>query len=229
MDTVDIHHTSVDFDEIGLHGGIQHTFKKSKWTADEDKLLASSVKRNGVSNWSLVASEVTGRTGKQCRERWMNQLCPELNKEDWLTQEDQILLKQQQIHGNVWSKISKALPGRSPNAVKNRWSWLSRHGIPDRFKASMGRYHNMYHYQIPRHTQQTINSTFNWEQLSRNPFPFSDPVIFRNQNHSNGSNSTSDTEVQNQVVENEEQAEDDILKDLFDCQGQNEESFFEVF
>jgi len=112
-------------------------FRKSKWTPEEDKLLIESVKRNGMSNWSLVAVEVPGRTGKQCRERWTNQLCPALNRDTWTHQEDQILIKQQQIHGNLWSKIARFLPGRSANSVKNRWSWLSRHRVPTTLASQM--------------------------------------------------------------------------------------------
>jgi hypothetical protein len=29
--------------------------------------------------------------------------------------------------GNSWAKIASQLPGRSSNAVKNRWCWLMRH------------------------------------------------------------------------------------------------------
>jgi hypothetical protein len=57
----------------------------------------------------------------------MNQLCPALNKDDWSPHEDAILIQRQRSFGNVWSRIAQFLPGRSSNAVKNRWSWLSRH------------------------------------------------------------------------------------------------------
>jgi hypothetical protein len=103
--------------------------KKSKWTPDEDNLLTESVHEHGMTNWTLVATAVTGRSGKQCRERWMNQLCPWLNKENWTPQEDVILLQQQRVYGNVWSQVAHFLPGRSANSVKNRWSWLSRHHL----------------------------------------------------------------------------------------------------
>jgi hypothetical protein len=101
--------------------------KKSKWTAEEDNLLTDSVQEHGMTNWTLVSHSVPGRSGKQCRERWMNQLCPWLNKENWTPQEDVILVQQQRIYGNVWSQVAHFLPGRSANSVKNRWSWLSRH------------------------------------------------------------------------------------------------------
>lgn len=102
-------------------------YKKAKWTAEEDNLLRMLVKKEGTNNWSLIAQSIPDRTGKQCRERWLNQLRPELTKNNWTPQEDAILIHQQQIHGNMWTKIAQFLPGRSPNNVKNRWSWISRH------------------------------------------------------------------------------------------------------
>ena len=101
--------------------------KKQKWTPEEDEQLLESVKKHGTSNWPLIASALTGRTGKQCRERWLNQLKPDLLRDNWTTQEDHILVQQQRIFGNSWSKIAVMLPGRSANAIKNRWSWLNRH------------------------------------------------------------------------------------------------------
>lgn len=100
--------------------------KKSKWTKEEDEMLKAMVQKEGT-NWSLIARSIIGRTGKQCRERWVNQLQPELKQNEWSPHEDAILIQQQKIFGNVWTKIAKFLPGRSPNNVKNRWSWLSRH------------------------------------------------------------------------------------------------------
>lgn len=102
--------------------------KKTKWTNEEDRMLIESVRANGMNNWSIVAQMVPGRSGKQCRERWTNQLSPNLSKDSWSPQEDQILIEQQKIHGNLWAKMTTSLPGRSANAIKNRFSWLSRHG-----------------------------------------------------------------------------------------------------
>lgn len=106
------------------------THKKTKWTNEEDQMLIESVRTNGMNNWSIVAQMVPGRSGKQCRERWTNQLSPNLTKDSWSPQEDKILMEQQKIHGNLWAKISASLPGRSANSIKNRFSWLSRHGNP---------------------------------------------------------------------------------------------------
>jgi hypothetical protein len=101
--------------------------KKIKWTLPEDELLRETVDREGETNWSRVASVLPGRTGKQCRERWRNQLDPRLNRDNWTPVEDILLVQRQKVLGNAWSKIAEVLPGRSSNSVKNRWCWLTRH------------------------------------------------------------------------------------------------------
>jgi hypothetical protein len=53
-----------------------------------------------------------GRTSKQLREKWANQLNPNINKNPWTREEDRILLTQKLKHGNQWSKISKYFIGR---------------------------------------------------------------------------------------------------------------------
>merc|ERR1719247_444860 len=52
------------------------------WTTEEDTLVRSLVEAHGTKRWSLIASNLTGRTGKQCRERWHNQLDPAI-KNHW--------------------------------------------------------------------------------------------------------------------------------------------------
>ena len=103
--------------------------RKTKWTPEEDEMLRKSVEIHGIKNWTAVSDLVPGRNPKQCRERWTAQLDPNLSKDNWTEQEDQILLRTQKIHGNAWSKISTYLTGRSPTAVKNRYNWLSRRKI----------------------------------------------------------------------------------------------------
>ena len=113
-------------------------FKKTKWTPEEDRLLRESIAKNGTTNWTIVASVLPGRSGKQCRERWMNQLDPNLNKEDWKPADDVLLFTKHSCFGNSWVTISKFFPGRSPNSIKNRWSWLTRHHF-NPFQAVLGK------------------------------------------------------------------------------------------
>ena len=100
--------------------------KKNKWTPDEDNLLKDAVQKYGSQNWGTLAKYVPGRTGKQCRERWLVGLDPSIKKDSWTKEEDDKLVELQEKFGNKWSKFIPYLSGRSSSAIKNRWSLLSR-------------------------------------------------------------------------------------------------------
>lgn len=91
------------------------------WTALEDEQLRQWVHTQGPAKWSLCAVTVVGRTGKQCRERWINALSPQVKRGEWDEAEDQVLLREFERVGPKWSEIAKVLPGRSDNAIKNRF------------------------------------------------------------------------------------------------------------
>ncbi|KAK8899543.1 hypothetical protein M9Y10_001859 [Tritrichomonas musculus] len=95
---------------------------KGSWTREEDEMIINFVAQNGTKNWTKLASQLPGRIGKQCRERWRNHLDPDVNRQPWTPEEDQILIDMHEQYGNQWVKIAEMLQGRSDNSVKNRWN-----------------------------------------------------------------------------------------------------------
>jgi hypothetical protein len=64
------------------------------------------------------------RNGKQCRERWVNFLNPEIKKDPFSVQEDIFLLETRLKIGNKWAEIVKQMAGRTENNIKNRFNML---------------------------------------------------------------------------------------------------------
>ncbi|GKY96040.1 hypothetical protein MPSEU_000564300 [Mayamaea pseudoterrestris] len=97
------------------------------WTKEEDALLLSIVKKMRMPmKWSIVALSLPGRTGKQCRERYVNHLNPRLKVTDWNALEDAMIFHLYNSMGSHWAKMSKVIPGRTDNGIKNRFHNLRR-------------------------------------------------------------------------------------------------------
>ncbi|THU44292.1 hypothetical protein C4D60_Mb02t05870 [Musa balbisiana] len=95
---------------------------KGSWTKEEDECIIKLVAKHGCKRWSIIAKSLSGRIGKQCRERWYNHLNPAIKKDAWTPEEEVTLIYAHKKYGNKWAEIAKHLHGRAENSIKNHWN-----------------------------------------------------------------------------------------------------------
>jgi len=100
--------------------------KKARFTQEEDEQLLELVSKYGQDNWSLVASKMNNRNERQVRDRWRNNLCPEVNKNPWTEEEDSRLVELYNELGPRWVKIASLFENRTDVSLKSRWLVLKR-------------------------------------------------------------------------------------------------------
>lgn len=87
--------------------GARGVIPKIKFTPEEDDQLTEIVERIGTNDWELVSREMKKRTARQCRERWINYLSPELRNDPWTEEEDKLLDELYAEMGSRWHKIAE--------------------------------------------------------------------------------------------------------------------------
>jgi len=106
---------------------ITEPIKRKYWDLAEDEHLNTLVNKYGMNNWALISSHFNlkfkqhNRNGKQCRERYLNHLCPKISNDIWSEKEEIILFSKHMEFGNKWTKINKFLPNRTLNSIKNHF------------------------------------------------------------------------------------------------------------
>ncbi|OHT08912.1 Myb-like DNA-binding domain containing protein [Tritrichomonas foetus] len=106
--------------------GHSRSRQKMKFTLEEDERLKKIVRRYGSDDWELICEHMPGRNPRQCKERYLNYLAPNVNYNPWSETEDKLLIKKRRELGPKWVKISKFFKGRSDTQIKNRFMVLTR-------------------------------------------------------------------------------------------------------
>jgi hypothetical protein len=107
----------------------KQTVARRPFQPAEDALLLQILQTREFLNWDLVAQQFSGRTARQCRERWMNYLSPRVRTGQWTREEDERLVALVSEYGRSWSVLSRLFDGRSDNDVKNRWYSHVQHEV----------------------------------------------------------------------------------------------------
>eukprot|EP00775_Hariotina_reticulata_P010940 gene10940-11094_t len=108
-----------------------------RWSPQEHSKLEQLVELHGLKAWRLVAEQLPGRSGKQCRERYLNHT-QKAKKGGWSIQEELTLARMHAAWGKQWSQIACHLPGRSANCLKNHWNAIYSCKQPSSDRQSAG-------------------------------------------------------------------------------------------
>ncbi|WOK99037.1 transcription factor MYB93-like [Canna indica] len=97
--------------------------KKGPWTPEEDKKLVDYIQLHGHGRWrNLPKNAGLNRCGKSCRLRWTNYLRPDIKRGNFSDDEARLIIRLHSALGNKWSAISRHLPERTDNEIKNYWN-----------------------------------------------------------------------------------------------------------
>lgn len=94
---------------------------RKKFSNEEDLLLLELVHKYGENNWRIIADEMPGRNVRQCHDRWVKYLSPDINTDSWSEEEDKLLKEKYNEHGSQWKLISSYFPNRTDISIRNRW------------------------------------------------------------------------------------------------------------
>ena len=179
---------------------------------------------HGPKKWALISKsfrdqhQILNKSGKQCRERWNNNLSPAVTKDSWTYNEEKILFEKHKVFGNKWSEIAKFLKGRTDNSTKNHFYSIVRKNLrrynkskPDKEKISgsikdliqdsalmkiLLKKPRHYHNKNNRKNKKALDKQVILQKKSQ-----SKPISRKNKNHTNTLEIIHKTEAPEQKIE----------------------------
>jgi hypothetical protein len=67
-----------------------------------------------------------GRNARQCHDRWLSYLSPEIGNGPWSPEEEQLLIRKYEEFGAAWKHIATFFVSRTDINVKSRWLLIQR-------------------------------------------------------------------------------------------------------
>jgi Myb-like DNA-binding domain len=95
---------------------------KIRSSAQRSKQILDAIKKHGMDDWELVASEVPDWSAEACRRRWDLYLDPTLSTEPFTKKEIRQILSFQSKEGNDWTVLAPKLERRSCSYLSKRWN-----------------------------------------------------------------------------------------------------------
>lgn len=93
---------------------------KQRFTDEEDDKLEKLVKECPERNWSLIASQMPGKSASDCRSRYMFYIAPCGLYTNWTKQEEELLMKVALKYGFSSAKLAVILPQKSEPQIINK-------------------------------------------------------------------------------------------------------------
>jgi hypothetical protein len=109
-----------------IPAAVHRVHPRSTFTQAEDAALVDLVRELGDADWDEVAVRLRGRNPRQCRDRWLSYLSPDIGNGPWTTEEEMLLLEEQAKYGTAWKRIAQSFPGRTDINVKSRFLLIQR-------------------------------------------------------------------------------------------------------
>ena len=75
--------------------------KGGVWKNSEDEILKAAIMKYGKNCWPRVASLLSRKTAKQCKDRWHGWLDPSIRKTDWSQEEEEKLVELKEVEALV--------------------------------------------------------------------------------------------------------------------------------
>lgn len=100
-------------------------YYRKLFSFEEDSKLMILVEKY-KDNWKKIASEMSDRSVRQCKERYFHYLSPDIKRDEWSHDEDLLLLSSVEKQGKRWKALESIFEGRTEIDIRNRFKVLTR-------------------------------------------------------------------------------------------------------